>query len=265
MRLVVTLILALFVLDATALAQQKPIVPLTAVSSHGQLSGRKKVVYVCRQLDLTEEQRQQARGLIEALIESADGQDIPLERIYRIVQELQEAEAAGDKETQERLSQELRSYGERRDASTEVFMNLEKILTEAQKAKMEEALGRLKRNPSGALRPVDVFRELDQLRLDSEQSQKVARLRKQLTQATRGMQSIKDSDRFQLLNGILSELINGVLSAEQRAQFERALSRLRPDLAYRMRVMTPAEEEEFIEQHAQPKAGGADRGAVEED
>ena len=264
MRLYVTLALAVLALDATVLGQQKPIVPLSAVSSQGQLTGRKKVIYVCRQLDLNKEQRTQARGLIDSIIETSDNQDIPLERVFQIVKELEEAKKNNDKETEDRLSQELRSYGEnRRDSSEELFDSLESVLTDAQKKKMAEARDRLTRNPSGGLRPVDIFRAVDELKPTAEQEQTLAQLRKQISRAVHDIQTMKDNDRFQLMNRLLSEIIP-ILTSEQQAPFQHAMSRLRPDLAYRIQVMTPEEEEAYIQKKAGRKAGEKSENDEEE-
>jgi hypothetical protein len=248
-RQVIALLAAVLVCGDAAWAQQKPIVPLSAVSPQGKLTGRKKVLYVCRQLDLSEAQRKQARGLIESFLDNdAGADDIPLTRIYQIVKEIEEAQKAGDKATEQKLTDELRSYGENRpDSSDEVFVNLETILTDSQKAKFKDVRARLERNPSGAIRPIDVFRELDSLKLTPEQEQRIPVLRKQVYRATRSMQTVKDNDRFQIMNGLLVEIGN-MLTPEQQEPYQRLLSRLRPDLAYRMRVMASAEEEAFLQQ-----------------
>ena len=248
MRQAIVLFAAVLMFGDAAWAQQKPVVPLAAVSTQGKLTGRRKVLYVCRQLNLNDEQRQQVRGLMDSFLENDTGaDDIPIERIHQIVKELTEAQKNGDKETEQRLTEELRSYGENRpDSTDELFMNMENVLDNAQKAKFKEVRAFLERNPSGAMRPVDVFREIEELNLTEEQQQRVKVLRKQVFRTTRSMNSMKDNDRFQVMNGLLVEIIN-MLAPEQQDKFQRIISRLRPDLAYRIRVMTPEEEEAFLQ------------------
>jgi len=97
-----------------------------------------------------------------------------------------------------------------------------------------------------------VFREVEKLGLNEEQKQTVAEFKQKLAEAMRQKKDVKDKDRFQLMNSLLVKTM-ALLNPDQREKFDRALARLRPDLAYRMRVFTTEEEEKFRDTKKQRK------------
>lgn len=250
-RIVLTALMALLVAEA-AWAQRKPMVPVAAVSENEKLRGKTKVLYLLRQLDLTKEQREHARGLITTIIDTGAEQDLSLEQVYTLMAEMQQAEADGDEERKKEITQQLRELGKDSDNHEEFFMNMESVLTDEQKAKLKAARERLERNPSGALRPVDIFRAVQRLDLTREQQEHVKGLRDKLRQALRGAQTIKDRQRFQLMNGLLDAIVSK-LTPEQQKQFGLSVAKLRPDLAYRLRVLTE-EKEEAVQQRKKTQA-----------
>jgi hypothetical protein len=236
--------LAALLATEVAGAQRKPIVPMAALSEGGKLRGKTKVLYLLRQIDLTNEQREHARGLIATIIDSEAEQDFSLEQVYTLMAEMQEAEAAGDEKRKQQLTQQMRELGQTSDNHEEFFMNMESVLTDEQKARLAEARGRLERNPSGALRPVDVFRAVQALGLSDEQQEHIGQLRDKLRKALRQTQTLKDKQRFQLMNGLLEAIVSK-LTPEQQEPFGLSIAKLRPDLAYRLRVLTEEREEVF--------------------
>jgi hypothetical protein len=237
-------LLTVVLVSETAWAQRKPIVPMAAVSESGKLTGKRRVLYLLRQLDLTVEQRDHARGLIRTIIDTGAERDFTLEQVYALMAEMQEAEAANDEQRKQEISQQLRELGQPAAEHEEFFMNMESVLTDEQKALLVEARARLERNPSGALRPVDVLRAVQKLGLSAEQQEHVIKLRDKLRQALRGTRKLKDQQRFQLMNNLLDGIASQ-LTPEQHEQFELSIVRLRPDLAYRLRVLTEEREENF--------------------
>ena len=131
-RLVVVLLATLLIAE-TSWAQRKPMVQMTAVSARGKLTGKKRILYLLRQLELTRSQRQLARGLIDSL-EPGKGKDISLELVYQLMAEIQQAEADGNEDHKKQLEQQLRELGQGSDQSEEeFFMNMEPELTDQQR------------------------------------------------------------------------------------------------------------------------------------
>ena len=252
MRRLALILTAAFLVTGTAWAQQKPIVPMTAVSESKALSGKTKVLYLMRQLELNPDQRENVRGLIDAILDSGAEQDISLEEIYSLMAQVQEAEAAGDKDRITELTKELRSRGKKPENYDEFFMNLERLLTDQQKKLLKEARARLERNPSGALRPVDILRAAEKLDLNEEQRKHVEQVRQTARHSLRSTQKLKDKERFQVINGILGSIISK-LTPEQEQAYGESIAKLRPDLAYRMRVLTPEQEAVLKERQQQRK------------
>ena len=252
MRRIMLMALATLLLAEVAWAQRKPIVPMAAVSDSEKLRGKTRVLYLLRQLDLTKEQREHARGLIATIIDTGAEQDLSLEQVYTLMAEAQQAEADGDEERKQEITRQLRELGKGPDTHDEFFMNMESVLTDEQKAKLKAARERLERNPSGALRPVDVFRAVQELDLSKEQQAHVEGLRDKLRKALRGAQTIKDRQRFNLMNRLLDAIISELTPGQQQ-QFELSLAKLRPDLAYRLRVLTE-EKEETVQQRKEDQA-----------
>jgi hypothetical protein len=251
-RRIVLMSLMAFLVTEAAWAQRKPLVPMAAVSERTKLHGKTRVLYLLRQLDLTQEQREHARGLIATIVDTGAEQDISLEQVYTLMAEMQEAEAKGDEERKKEISRQLRELGRGPDEHEEFFMNMEQVLTAEQKVKLEQARARLERDPSGALRPVDILRAARELNLSEEQQRRVDEVRDKLRKALRKTQTLKDKERFQLVNGLLDAIVSE-LTPEQEQQFRLAVAKLRPDLAYRLRVLTE-EKEEAVQQRKQNQA-----------
>ena len=251
-RRIIMMTLAALLAIEVADAQRKPMVPMAAVSESGKLTGKTKVLYLLRQLDLTKEQREHARGLIATIIDTGAEQDLSLEQVYTLMAEMQQAEADGDEERKKELTRQLRELGKGSDNHEEFFMNMASVLTNEQKRELKEARERLERNPSGGLRPVDVFRAVQKLDLNKEQQEHVKELQETLRKSLRGAQTIKDKQRFQLMNGLLEAIVSKLTPAQQE-QFELSVTKLRPDLAYRLRVLTE-EKEETVRERKQAEA-----------
>ena len=234
-RRYVALFLAMALNGETALAQRKPSVPMTAVSSRGRLSGKTKVTYLLRQLDLDAAQRQRARALMEATLDTGSD-DLSLDRVYQLMAEIQQAEADGNAEQKEALESELRQLGKGSNrGEEEFFMNFEPELSEPQKVKLKEARQRLERIPSGALRPIDIFRLLPGLQPTAEQQKEFDEIKTDLRESLRKTKNLGEKERFQLMNGLLAT-IKKRLTPEQETRFELGVRQLRPDMAFRLRV-----------------------------
>jgi Spy/CpxP family protein refolding chaperone len=257
---------AAFVLAATLIAeaswaQQKPLVPMSAVSTRGKLTGKNRVMYLLRQLDLTPPQRQRARALMDSILAGGNNPELSLDQVYDLMAQIQDAQAKDDKEREKQLEQQLRALGKGSDqGEEEFFMNMEPELTAEQKALLQAARQRLERNPSGALRPVDIFRLLSKLNCTKEQQAKFEELENRMRQALRETKTLKDKDRFQLMNGLLVS-IRKELTPEQAEKFALGVNEFRPDLTFRLRVKldeasTGAEEDTQDAEEAGKPSGG---------
>ena len=169
MRRATVMLLAAWLMTETLLAQRVPSVPISAVSEEREMTCQTKVRYLLRQLDLTREQLRHARGLMATILDDDANPPLSIAQVRAMVAELEEAQGADDEQRVKQIEQELRELGQRYDREAEFVMNMESVLTEEQKVVLQQARERLKRNPSGALRPIDVFRVLNRLELSEEQ------------------------------------------------------------------------------------------------
>ena len=230
------LVLAATLIAEASWAQQKPLVPMPAVSARGKLTGKNRIMYLLRQLELTHEQRQRARALMDSILAAGSNPDLSLDQVYDLMAQIQDAQAQGDKEREQQVEQQLRALGKGSDRSEEeFFMNMEPELTARQKTLLEEARQRLERDPSGALRPVDIFRLLPALNGTKQQQAAFDQLQNRMRQALREIRTLKDKERFQLMNGLLTS-IRKELTPEQAEKFMLGVNRLRPDLTFRLMV-----------------------------
>jgi len=243
--------LATLLMTEASWAQRKPAVPMAAVSESKKLGGEKKIRYLLRQLELTKEQREYAHGLIATILDETANPPLSLEQVYTLMAEAQQAEKDEDEERAEQVKEQLRALGRGADRESEFFMNMETELTDEQRRVLQAARARLKRNPSGAVRPVDVFRVVRQLELTKEQQAQVDQWHRRFREDLRKVRSLDDEQRFQLLNGLV-ERLRAELTPEQRASFDLAIRRLRSDVTFRLQVQVPDTQPAGEEEHEEP-------------
>lgn len=229
-REIVMMVFAALLLPEATRAQREPTVPEASVAQARSLTGERKVHYLLRQLDLTREQRQYALGLIASILDPSN-QELPLEKIYDLMAEAEQAEKDGDTERQQRITQQIRDLGKGLHREDEFFMNMETVLTDEQNEKLREARQRLKRNPSGALRPIDILRAVRRLELTEEQQAAFDEIHKRFRDSMRRFRRrLDDEKRFNLMNELL-EVVKAELTPPQWEQIRLCIMRLRPDLA----------------------------------
>ncbi len=225
---------------ATPLAAQS-FTPLStsAIDIRRALTREKKIRYVLRQLDLTAEQAEHAKGLLESFYGpgATPPQDL-VERIRNLYKELDEANKAGDKARVEQLTREIRRAGQEVSREPEFFENLMTVLNESQKRALERARARLQRHPSGGVRPLDVLDVIAELPLSPRQRAFLKayhqRLRKQ---ANTGL-TWDDDRRVRIINAML-QTFERVLTPEQIAWVDYRIQRMRPDLVDQPLVGNP--------------------------
>ncbi len=134
------------------------------------------------ELTLTEEQQQQLDELVtQFLAEHKDMQRPPPEEMREIMQQMREARQAGDEAKAEELRKKLGPVGNQ--VMIDFLSEVEPILTEEQKTKLDEIRDRLVRPGRGPTDPLERIEELrDELQLKPKQSQKFDALYQQLSE-----------------------------------------------------------------------------------
>lgn len=218
----------------------KPTVPAEAVSDNRRLSGAMKMAYVIRQVRLNDEQKEFARGLFATLYQENAQPQLDLAKVHSIVAEIQKAKEDGDEKLAAELGQQLRDMARNSDGDEEFLMNMETVLTDEQKVAMHAAYERLERNPSGALRPIDVIRAANELDLTTEQRASIQQTGQALREKMRNSRGSKLDDewRFQTINAMIHS-INQVLTEEQSRIFKSKIRGLRADIAVNTMTQQP--------------------------
>jgi hypothetical protein len=187
---------------------------------------------VLRQVKLNDEQREFASELLATLFQNNEQPQLDLAKVHSIVAEIQKAKEDGDEKLADQLEQQLRDMARNTAGDDEFLMNMDTVLDDEQKAVMHAAYQRLERNPSGAIRPIDVIRATDDLDLTAEQRDAVekaaGRLRNKM-RSSRG-RKLNDDWRFQTINAMIHS-INEALTDEQQHVFKDRIRALRPDIA----------------------------------
>ena len=210
-------------------ALAEPQIPEAALNEKAKLSGPKKAAYLMRQVDLTEQQAAHAQGLIESILPGDKQIPVDINEVRQIWKQIEEAKAADDQATVDELTQQLQQMGKDVTSDSEFYDNIAAQLTEEQKQKLAAAQARLERNPSGALRPIDLLRAAWDLNPTAEQRARLRaaqeEMRKMLYPILRPNMELK----LKLINFIYDET-RTILTPEQRPQWELRVRALRPDL-----------------------------------
>lgn len=198
-----------------------------AASRAYPLMGEWRARYLVRQLNPTSEQREAAEGLIETVLRQPAPQ-INLGRVRELMALMQQAEADEDSEAKARYTKEIQLMGKQRSNEPEFLDNLRLQITDAQKKQLDAALERLERNPSGHIRPVDLLGLVEEMKLNDEQTKKVAELKEEQRQKSTAAGRLDDTRRAQMLRTLVRKL-NQVLNESQRASLDADIQRLRTD------------------------------------
>ncbi len=222
-----------WVLAGSALAQAAPeALPVAAIHSKQNLAKEKKVRYLLRQVHPTEQQVAQAEGLLESFASEAVAppEQIDLEKVKELYKELEAAQKAGDRDSVQRISEELRTIGKGGggDNEQELFANIASMLDDKQKKLFDAARARLARNQTGCIRPIDVFNTAKGLGLNADQTAKLAAQREQFRIAiNEGAKRTEEQDA-EALNKLIAD-VRAILTPEQTKSFDASIQDLRPD------------------------------------
>ncbi|MFQ5807920.1 MAG: hypothetical protein ACE5I3_15860, partial [Phycisphaerae bacterium] len=111
-----------------------PEIPATAIKKGPRLLGAKKICYLLRQLDLTEEQATGAQGLLDSIFPDRTRPSPPdTDEVRRIWTEIEKAKQAEDQARLDALTKQLQLMNPNFARDAEFFINLEPLLTDEQK------------------------------------------------------------------------------------------------------------------------------------
>ncbi|TWT46294.1 periplasmic protein [Phycisphaerae bacterium RAS1] len=213
---------------------------IAKTSKQPTLQGEPRLRYICKQLDLTPQQKEQAESLIAvyaATIAAASDKDqmlAVLREIQVLSQELQEAKKAGDEARIKELNKRLREATPGLQAEDEFMSGLRGMLTDEQKPILATTLERLERDPHVQLKPVDVIRVATDLKLDAKQQETLD----MLTREFRAETARAGGDNSAMVEDFANK-IRGMLTPEQAAQFDKRIEKLRPPAAQPSVQRTP--------------------------
>lgn len=227
-----TLSLVLACVCCLSAAAQQIVVPPPDQSAKKEIQGADKLRYICKQLNLTDEQKQHVRSLLviyedELKVDPEDMRE-RLERIRSLYVELREAQDAGDEERADQLRTEMRDLAPGLRAEKNFYEALEPALSEEQLKLLSEIRKRLEKNPDVALKPVHVCRiALDQ-KLDQAQRLKLDDVMRDFRREIADRGELDESTRDELLNKFI-KAVRDVLTSKQVAAFDQEVNKLRPD------------------------------------
>ncbi len=201
--------------------------PREAVGHNRPLLGELRVRYLLRQLDLTEEQAKAAEQIIRAAYTPAN--ERAAGKVRALWRAWAQADAAGDDAKAQLAIKELRKLNEDPLPETTILKQLEEVLTDRQKRKLEAAQRRLKRYPGGGVSPGDMYRIARELDLSAEQNKQLLEIYKATREKLGPILRPSEKKKAELVNYMYGRLLE-MLTPEQREVFAYRVRMLRPDL-----------------------------------
>jgi Spy/CpxP family protein refolding chaperone len=220
-----------------------PEIPEAALNDKAKLLGPKKAAYLMRQLDLTEQQAAHAQGLIDSILPGDEQVPINVNEVRQIWKAIEQAKAADDQAKVDELTLQLQQMGKEATGDAEFYDNIAAQLTDEQKQKLAAAQARLERDPSGALRPIDLLRAAWELNPTTEQTTRLRAVQEEMRRMLYPILRPNLELKLKLINFIHDET-RAVLTPEQRAKWDLRVRALRPDLidqGLRVKLPEPAQ------------------------
>lgn len=205
--------------------------PSMPTKSKPALQGQQRIQYILKQLDLNPEQKKHADGLLETYFGASEPKSLDVDQIRQLAKQMEEAQKANNTAEYSRLQEQLKSLGQGTTDEPELVGNLKKVLNDEQKAELDATIERLKSNPSGGLRAIDVVRTARKLKLSDKQAADLeaasATLRAKVndTGAPREPAAL-ETHRAGLLEEFVSN-VRATLTPEQSAKFDAKIANLR--------------------------------------
>jgi hypothetical protein len=204
--------------------------------------GEAKLRWVCKQLKLDEQQKQQAEALMAvyhaALEEQGENALQLMEQIRDKLAEVQAARDEGNTELASKLQAELREMAPGVKAENTFFESLAQILTEEQVAKLPSLRERAAKLGDISMRPVHVVRAAHELGLTLEQQRQIEQL---LIDYRAKLISERPANKIET-KGRVEELVDQVrevLTPDQATRFDEKIASLRDGAEPAKRVKLP--------------------------
>ncbi|MFH1746993.1 MAG: hypothetical protein ABIG44_08105 [Planctomycetota bacterium] len=234
------LLTSLFVvaLVSSAAAQDRGLPPWPGQPKPGEptpLSVKTKLVWLCNQLELTEEQWKHTEGLFAIL--EVEGKKSPdelqdlLTQIRELSSLIQEADDAGDKERAAELRAELRALAPGVQAQANFLNGLTPQLTDPQIARLDELIKRLEKVQyleQIQLQPIQVVRIARSLNLSAEQQGRLEQVMSNFRAHVKKLGQIQPVMQTELLDKIIAD-VGTILTPEQSPSFKSEVQKLRLD------------------------------------
>ncbi|RMF72275.1 MAG: hypothetical protein D6744_17025 [Planctomycetota bacterium] len=205
----------------------EPVISARAVDERNKLIGPFLIRYVLRQIDLTDEQHKLAMDLMNTVYREAENQ-VDEQELAIQAQQIQKLRAEGKMAEADALEEMMRHSIP--NPRREFFASITEHLTDEQKAKLEAARERIEANPSGALRPVDVFRAAQSLDLSPEQQEQLHQIKESFRRHISAAGKFDLPAKRQFMQRLLARIYDKVLTPAQRKQMDALLEPLRTDL-----------------------------------
>jgi len=234
MRRLVFAAYAIAIVSAPLLAQSPPS-PVGGISASDMpklIPPEQKLRYICKQLELTDEQRQHAEGLFaimhaETQMTADETRDRLLE-VQATYQEMLDARSKGEKEREEQLRAHLKSLAPGKAAERRFVEGLIPALDAKQQTLLKEWTARLENATDISLKPVEILRYVRSMNLSAAQKEKLTGVIQEFRTYVAGPGAQAEEDA--LLDKLIKD-IGAVLDEDQRKTFEREMSKRRPDPA----------------------------------
>lgn len=214
-----------------------------------------KARYIQRQLDLSPQQREQYEAYVASIL-LGPPPPLNLEMVQEIYAKWQAADEAGDQAEADEYRAQLAELGEQFTNEPAFYDNIRLMLSDEQIVLLDKALERLKHQPSGGVRPVDVLDFVDGLDLTDEQRARVAEVKDDLRGAVTRSRTFDPRRKVRLMESLFKGL-RAVLSEQQLSALETHVDKLRPDRVPGIQQMDRAYESRR-QQHAPVPAGAAE-------
>jgi Spy/CpxP family protein refolding chaperone len=239
--LLASLLMVLAGISALAQQPQPPQRPMPAMPRAPKAGEAKpptiqqRLRYICKHLDLNEQQWQQVEALFEALEAEANPSPDELQRqvdlIQATAQDMTAAKEKGDTQLADELRQKLLDLSPERIAERNFFAGLTPTLTPEQKAKLEVLRKRVEEVKDArelSLKPIQVLQIARGFKLSAVQLERLDELQRSFRKDINSGGE-DDARRTELLNKLISD-VGATLSAEQRAEFQKQVDNLRLDV-----------------------------------
>ncbi len=173
------------------------------------------------ELDMTEEQRAQFDQIVQNQRERMQQRREQWRELQPLVEQMREARRNGDEQLAAELQAEIEARRPERGRPQDILDQLMPILTDAQKAKLEQLRSQHAPREEG---PRDVRRVLQaakRLDLTKDQEEQIRQIIREVQQV-RSKGRLGDGDKADLAQTVKDEIAK-VLTADQKNQFERLL------------------------------------------